>query len=519
MKKYLYFPTTRDLWLDLSRTLHSRGVAEPILWIGHRNLDKRASAAFPDCVVLDFNRLNKGLSACVSGTDDFQWEDDLLATKMLQEAWFSEIKDQAIRMLDRKDYFGAFRAIDREAIFYRLYYQFHRFVSRQNPDFLLMAEPPHSIAQFLVYEICKYAEIPVISFMSCSAAPAVFIKQGIEKPFLDLSGVEQRTQRQSAKDEIDLMIQGFSHHTEAPQQPRYMLNQYRKERRKRISRIFKTLKDIIRSALHPLLPRSLRTRSHQAFHGFSAFSDYPGPFSEILKYVTEARAQKALVSACSKHSLSIDAIPKKYVFFPLHYEPERTTNPDGGQWNNQYVALAKLRHIVPHDIAIVVKEHPSQLGSVLQGFRGRSRFFYSSVSAMKNTVFADINIPSWKLQSSAMFTCTITGTAALEAAINGKPALLLGYPWFRGCPGITTLDDSTTVESITRNTVPLEKIRYFLHHLLESHSIFGVINPSNEKYFSNYFSSDLARADELTGIADATAMIIEEYVQTGKNPS
>ena len=59
-------------------------------------------------------------------------------------------------------------------------------------------------------------------------------------------------------------------------------------------------------------------------------------------------------------------LSKKYVYFPLHFEPERTTNPDGKEFQDQFIALTKLRQIIPEDIDIVVKEHPTQLRSYLK---------------------------------------------------------------------------------------------------------------------------------------------------------
>ena len=51
-------------------------------------------------------------------------------------------------------------------------------------------------------------------------------------------------------------------------------------------------------------------------------------------------------------------LKKEFVYFPLHYEPERTTNPDGGFFHDQFIAISKLRGFVPSEIDIIIKEHP-----------------------------------------------------------------------------------------------------------------------------------------------------------------
>lgn len=510
MLKYIFFPTTRDLWRELATRLHAQGVASPVLWIGHRRHDEFARENFPECTVMNFNEINKGI-ACFPDTGK---QDSSKAPEMLGEAWFPAFKDQVIRMFDRKDYFGAFRSVDREAIFYQLVFRLHSLIFNEKPDFLLMAESPHSAATLVVYRICEHLKIPVICYMSSSIAPALFVKGGIEKPPIKLPlEADQVHFKREAALAVDRMIENLATSEQRPQQPKYMFNQQKKERRRRIGRPFKMLREVIRGLLTPLLPDSMRARTYHAFHGFSSFASNPGPVSEILKYVTEIKAQRALIKAYSVRSILEEDFPPKYVFFPLHYEPERTSNPDGGEWNNQYHALARLRQLLPDDVAIVVKEHPSQLGSVLQGFRGRSRLFYEAISTIGYTVLAQIDIPSWKIQQSALFTCTITGTAALEAAIIGKPVLLMGHPWFRGCPGITPINETVSINEVLGNTANIEDVRSFLYHLIEEYSVFGVVNPSSERYFSSWFKDSASRNREEDGVVEATLLAIQDLVQ------
>ena len=50
-----------------------------------------------------------------------------------------------------------------------------------------------------------------------------------------------------------------------------------------------------------------------------------------------------------------------FIYYVSQLEPERTTNPDGGEFHDQAIALAKLRELVPNDVQIIVKEHPTQI--------------------------------------------------------------------------------------------------------------------------------------------------------------
>ena len=70
---------------------------------------------------------------------------------------------------------------------------------------------------------------------------------------------------------------------------------------------------------------------------------------------------------------------KDFVYFALHFEPERTTTPDGDYFHDQFLALVTLRKIVPMDVLIYVKEHPSQFILKKKGSLGRSPLFYDLI--------------------------------------------------------------------------------------------------------------------------------------------
>jgi hypothetical protein len=124
----------------------------------------------------------------------------------------------------------------------------------------------------------------------------------------------------------------------------------------------------------------------------------------------------------------------KFVYFPLHYEPERTTNPDGEAFHDHFKALVALRHFLPSDIAIVVKEHPSQFLMAERGSRGRSPLFYALIKELHGVRYIGTAIHSMDLIRGCESVATITGSVALEAALMGKRAIVFGKPWYEGCP-------------------------------------------------------------------------------------
>ena len=81
-----------------------------------------------------------------------------------------------MKMMDRLDLYGTFSRIDREVYFHSIIIWTLKKFSKTKPDFLLMAEAPHSHAQYLIYEICSWLDIPSFKFNRWTLAPLIFLQ-------------------------------------------------------------------------------------------------------------------------------------------------------------------------------------------------------------------------------------------------------------------------------------------------------------------------------------------------------
>ncbi len=133
----------------------------------------------------------------------------------------------------------------------------------------------------------------------------------------------------------------------------------------------------------------------------------------------------------------LEKLPERFVFFPLHLQPEMNTDIMGGAWANQMLALQRLRSFVPPEIPIVVKENPKQTGLV------RSRLFWQRMAAIPNLMMTDDSVSSLELVKRAELTATITGTAGWEALRFGRPALAFGHVFWSSLPGAFQIGNAT----------------------------------------------------------------------------
>ena len=144
---------------------------------------------------------------------------------------------------------------------------------------------------------------------------------------------------------------------------------------------------------------------------------------------------------------------KKYVYFPLHLQPEMTTDVLGEKYTDQLLAIEKLRNILPDDWYIYVKENPKQKSYM------RGRYFFERLSLIPNVVFVDRTIDTYKLMESAQFVSTITGTAAWEAITGGKNALIFGRVWFDHFPGIFRFEEIESIQEILQYRISHDDIQ------------------------------------------------------------
>ena len=135
---------------------------------------------------------------------------------------------------------------------------------------------------------------------------------------------------------------------------------------------------------------------------------------------------------------------EKYVYFPMHLQPEMTTATLGKEYNDQILAMERVRNLIPDDWYIYIKENP------LQTYAWRDKYFYTRLKALKNLRYLKGNTDTYELIRNCQFVATITGTAGFEAISGGKPALVFGLAWYRCLPGVTIYNEDIRLDDILK---------------------------------------------------------------------
>ena len=486
MKKYCFCMTGNEVWFEVAKNLYEHNVAEPVLWLGDDRHFEKAKALFDNNVVkmLDFVHYQENIQ-----TINYSGErlDFFLSQNYLRA------KDRCLKMMDRLDLYGAFGRNDREAVFNKLCIWFLDKIEAANPDAFVFAETPHSHAQYLLFEVADFLGIRAVKFCTWQPAPLLFLqdlktnekipkKDNIRGKYFKLLDQDVETYIQKIIDEMD-----DNENYEVP---------YMKAQRE-TTNISNRIKNFIKAGAWLLLKEFIFQFRKNLSRNYYKINPFKFGFFQIVK-INRLR-KKALLSQSIKHK---DPFKKdeKYVYFALHFEPERTTNPDGGVFHDQILAILALRKILPKDTYIYVKEHPSQFYVANKGSRGRSPLFYELIKNLDKVKFVGFEENSLELIKHSIFVSTISGSVALEASVIGKKSLIFGDIWFKGCPNVFSWSNNLTYDQIIKSeTFGHEDVLKFLKKEKEDFAVAGCQNISGQNRYK-YSKEDDFLEEEITGV-------------------
>lgn len=112
---------------------------------------------------------------------------------------------------------------------------------------------------------------------------------------------------------------------------------------------------------------------------------------------------------------------EKYIYFALHYQPEASSNPQGGNYFDQRIPVRILSECVPDDVKIYVKSHPEQLAPF------RSREYYDELAAMRNVRIIKLGCSTYDLIKNSIAVSSLTGTVCWESQFYNIPAIIFGH--------------------------------------------------------------------------------------------
>lgn len=131
-----------------------------------------------------------------------------------------------------------------------------------------------------------------------------------------------------------------------------------------------------------------------------------------------ARIARHIVSEVRMFERRVDH-SKRNVYFPLHVQPEFTTDVRAPFYANQIALIENISKSIPVGYTLLIKEHPGMRGErVLRD--------YKTLKNLRNVQLLSPRVDSHDLIRNSDAILTITGTSAWEAILYERPTIAFG---------------------------------------------------------------------------------------------
>lgn len=142
----------------------------------------------------------------------------------------------------------------------------------------------------------------------------------------------------------------------------------------------------------------------------------------------------------------------KFVYFPLHLQPEATTSLFGEVFDNLFNIIATISTSLPEGYRLIVKEHPAFWKKNTSDYfhsikENRNIDFYREISKLRNVILIEHNYDSLRLIDLCEGVITVSGSVVIESLFKNKYVLLFSDHFYKSFPNVIQYKD---LESLYR---------------------------------------------------------------------
>jgi len=453
----IYSLSTLSEWVEIAQNMKERENWNPVLWLSTDVLIPQINQCFPECKVEEYMAGNRGELKNFFFDSAFNPLDNKKISAHLKT------EKTVLKMMDRMDPTQRnFTYVERSTLYYKLLTYWTYIFDTHDIDYVLFNEMPHFPLDYVLYAVAKERGVSILRFSPTHMQSRVLLAGELEKTpkYLEDDFAQRKV---PSKEIMEYMKRLAGDYSQAV--PFYM---------KQVSDKTLSFKKVYRVFKQGLW--YLYMSPNTALKGKGDFiikSKFRGIYMGYYRFM--GNLYKRQLEKCYRGLMIEVDLRKNYIYVPLHYQPEKTTSPEGGFYVDQYLMVSLISKSLPKGWKVYVKEHVSQFSMKLYGERGRSQTLYENLLSLGNVELVSLSYESFDLIDNAQAVATVTGTSALEAINRGKFALIFGNVWFQSSEGIISISKKEDVlqilEKIKRGEKPVEeKIKSFFA-MVDKHSI------------------------------------------------
>ncbi|MDC0563901.1 hypothetical protein OAP51_03785 [Alphaproteobacteria bacterium] len=182
-------------------------------------------------------------------------------------------------------------------------------------------------------------------------------------------------------------------------------------------------------------------------------------FSYYYFLINKILDDRRLYQIYQNLSSNIDLEVQNYVFFAMQVQPERSSYPLAGVFDDQITSIKMLSDSIPNNWKVFVKEHPKLLRNPnLTSKNYRSHEYYSFINSLPNVELVSIDVESKELIDNAQAVFTATGSVGWEALLQSKKVGVFGFPWYLGCSTIFEIRTKKDIKKLLDYSMSTELV-------------------------------------------------------------
>lgn len=452
--KVFYIEFASPHWLNFaSRAAALHGI-QPLVWTAMRNMREETAGRFPDAHFLDLADVKRNVPP-----PQFAALSHAGFDRHCENVW-RNLAQLVYDQYHRWDRSGDFDTLQRTEHFYETVIFWNALLEQLRPDAVLFRNAPHAIYDLVLLALARSRGVATVMFHHSNLSPYSIVSADVvesRNPFREglrfstwerQAGhvVRQETLTPQTRATLELMRKSY-----AEAAPYYQLPSMRalkesfswRRMRKAALMLWHAFRRDLRDCVVGRLPHErspINTGSMAKQHGRLLRESYFGPFartSYTIQRIREMRINLSYKEHYNQLSQRLgDAPPQPFIYYPLSFQPETTSNPQGGIFAQQVLSTNLLANSLPPGWKLIVREHPAQFNPDYVGQVCRNKEFYRLIAAIPNVILAPLDLdPFWLIDRSSAIA-TLVGTTGWEAVVRGKPVLVFGDTWYDRCPGV-----------------------------------------------------------------------------------
>lgn len=367
---------------------------------------------------------------------------------------------------------NSFSYIERQNYYKEILNYFYCFLLENKISKIVFYDYPHHIDSYILYVLSKHLNLKIIitSYLFLLGNYRLVFDDSLKNRF------HQFKKNQVYKVEKNKVIKLIENYSKSKKhiKPHYIIN------KKSIYYLF--LKDFYRSFKRGFFKESNYHAKHSyeiKFRNENFKSEISSVFTNFIQRKKITKLEREYLKLCKPFNFR-----KKFILFLPSVQPEASSLPLAGYFNDFKIILDMLQKYLPKNWIILYKEHPLTFDLTKESYLFKNENYYKEISNEK-IIFINHKIDTMSLITKSECIATSTGSAGLEASLKTKPVLNFGVAWWSNYKNIFKINNNLDLEKAIK-IIRDKKFKFYKRELTKD--ILNTYKKTIEFYHYNEYS-------------------------------